>query len=87
MWEAVLEHARTCVLTNQMHVYRHHGSQKQGAVVFNVVGEMKGVISDQGQFVSIDNLSEKEIVIPSLFFLSVVITQIMYMFTQCIYYG
>jgi hypothetical protein len=53
-----------------MHVYHHHGSQKQGAVVFNVVGELKGVISDQGQFVSIDDLSEKEIVcfLPSLFF-------------------
>lgn len=61
MWEAVLEHARTCVLANQMHVYRHpDGSQKQQAVVFNVVGELKGVISEQGQFVSIDDLSEKE---------------------------
>ncbi|KAJ3698224.1 hypothetical protein LUZ61_001929 [Rhynchospora tenuis] len=61
MWEAVLEHARTCVLTNQMHVYRHpDGTQKQRALVFNVVGELKGVISERGQFISIDDLSEKE---------------------------
>lgn len=81
MWEAVLEHARTCVLANQMHVYRHpDGSQKQQAVVFNVVGELKGVISEQGQFVSVDDLSEKETV---CFFPSFgCFTNIMYMFMQ-----
>ncbi|KAJ4815653.1 Calmodulin binding protein [Rhynchospora pubera] len=61
MWEAVVEHARTCVLTNQVHIYpRPDGTQKQRTLVFNAVRELKGVISEQGQFISIDDLSEKE---------------------------
>jgi hypothetical protein len=49
--------------------------------VFNVVGELKGVISDQGQFVSIDDLSEKK-KLYAFSFLFIVKTKIV-RFVQC----
>ncbi|OEL25023.1 Calmodulin-binding protein 60 B, partial [Dichanthelium oligosanthes] len=57
MWEATVEHAETCVLTDKVHYYYPDGVNKPG-VVFNVVGEVRGLISDK--FVSVDDLNEKE---------------------------
>ena len=57
MWEATVEHAETCVLTDKVHYYYPDGVNKAG-VVFNVVGEVRGLISDK--FVSVDDLTEQE---------------------------
>ncbi|TVU44344.1 hypothetical protein EJB05_03780 [Eragrostis curvula] len=57
MWEVTVEHAKTCVLTDKVHYYYPDNLNKTG-VVFNVVGEIKGLISDK--FVSVDDLSETE---------------------------
>lgn len=57
MWEATVEHAKTCVLTDKVHHYYPDSLNKTG-VVFNVVGEVRGLISDK--FVSVDDLTEKE---------------------------
>ncbi|XP_062212877.1 calmodulin-binding protein 60 A-like isoform X2 [Phragmites australis] len=57
MWEVSIEHAKTCVLTDKMHYYYPDNQNKTG-VVFNVVGEVRGLISDK--FVSVDGLTEKE---------------------------
>ncbi|CAN6291290.1 unnamed protein product [Urochloa humidicola] len=57
MWEATVEHAETCVLTDKVHYYYPDGLNKPG-VVFNVVGEVRGLISDK--FVSVDDLTEQE---------------------------
>jgi len=65
MWEATVEHAETCVLTDKVHYYYPDGVNKAG-VVFNVVGEVRGLISDK--FVSVDDLTEQEKVTMSLHF-------------------
>ncbi|CAL4928144.1 unnamed protein product [Urochloa decumbens] len=57
MWEATVEHAETCVLSDKVHYYYPDGVSKAG-VVFNVVGEVRGLISDK--FVSVDDLTEQE---------------------------
>lgn len=58
MWEVTVEHARTCILTNQMHLYCPNGQRKRG-VVFNIVGEVRSFLSGQ-QFVCVNDLSDSE---------------------------
>ncbi|PKA56344.1 hypothetical protein AXF42_Ash014847 [Apostasia shenzhenica] len=58
MWEVTVEHARTCTLTSQLHLYYVDGQRKAG-VVFNVVGEVTGILSDQ-QFIPYDDLSDAQ---------------------------
>ncbi|KAI0502660.1 hypothetical protein KFK09_017616 [Dendrobium nobile] len=56
MWEITVDHARTCPLTNQMHLHYADDVQKTG-IVFNVIGEVMGILTDQ-QFVSVNDLSD-----------------------------
>ncbi|KAK6153332.1 hypothetical protein DH2020_012971 [Rehmannia glutinosa] len=69
-WEVTMEHARTCVLDKRLHFYNASTSlEKNGGVVFNVVGQVMGMFSN-GQYVTSDKLSEAEkdeVPIPSLF--------------------
>ncbi|KAF4356145.1 hypothetical protein F8388_012295, partial [Cannabis sativa] len=59
MWEVTVEHARTCVLEKSMFLYIPSNSQHKTGVVFNIVGQLLGQLSD-GQYVPIDKLSETE---------------------------
>ncbi|XP_021615556.1 calmodulin-binding protein 60 A isoform X3 [Manihot esculenta] len=59
MWEVTIEHARTCVLDKRMYLYYTPGSQQKYGVVFNVVGQVMGILSDC-QYVRVDKLSETE---------------------------
>jgi len=73
MWEATVEHARTCMLPTQMYVYFADSSSQrdtEAGVVFNIVGEVMGLLS-QNQFISVDDLSESQKVGFSLLFLCV----------------
>lgn len=56
MWEAVVEHARTCVLDQKLYFY---GASQKNGVVFNVVGQVMGSILN-GQYLDTDDLSEAE---------------------------
>lgn len=58
MWEVTVEHARSCVLDKRLYMY-HPKSQEKTGVVFNVVGQVMGLLSDH-QYVPIDRLSETE---------------------------
>ncbi|GKU88797.1 hypothetical protein SLEP1_g3018 [Rubroshorea leprosula] len=58
MWEVTVEHARTCVLDKRIYLYCP-GSQQKSGVVFNVVGQVLGILSEC-QYVPIDKLSETE---------------------------
>lgn len=61
MWEAAVEHARTCMVPKQMYVYfanADHQRDNGVGVVFNIVGEVLGILS-QGQFVSINDISSE----------------------------
>lgn len=59
MWEATVEHARTCVLDKKLYVYYSPGSQQQQGVVFTIVGQLIGVFRDS-QYISSQKLSELE---------------------------
>nr|GEU65649.1 calmodulin-binding protein 60 A isoform X1 [Tanacetum cinerariifolium] len=59
MWEVVVEHATKCVLDdNKLYLYCPQSAKKYG-VVFNVVGQVLGLLTDCEYVVS-DNLSESE---------------------------
>ncbi|KAK1427600.1 hypothetical protein QVD17_16288 [Tagetes erecta] len=59
MWEVVVEHATECVIDdNRLFLYCPQ-SQKKDGVVFNVVGQVLGLLSDCKYVVS-DKLSETE---------------------------
>ncbi|KAI7756181.1 hypothetical protein M8C21_032387 [Ambrosia artemisiifolia] len=59
MWEVVVEHAARCVIDdNKLYLYCPQSQNKDG-VVFNVVGQVLGLLSDCKYVVS-DNLSETE---------------------------
>lgn len=59
MWEITVDHARTCVLDKRVYLYCPLASQPKTGVVFNVVGEVMGLLSGC-QYVPIDKLSEPE---------------------------
>uniref|UniRef100_A0A7N0RG98 Calmodulin-binding protein n=1 Tax=Kalanchoe fedtschenkoi TaxID=63787 RepID=A0A7N0RG98_KALFE len=58
MWDALLEHAKTCVLSGKLHIYYPDESKTVG-VVFNNVYELSGLISGE-QFHSADSLSDSQ---------------------------
>ncbi|XP_057459945.1 calmodulin-binding protein 60 A-like isoform X2 [Actinidia eriantha] len=57
MWEATVKHARTCILDKKLHLYFPTSFQK--GVVFNVVGQVMGLILERC-FFPIDQLSEAQ---------------------------
>ncbi|XP_022988355.1 calmodulin-binding protein 60 A-like isoform X1 [Cucurbita maxima] len=59
MWEATIEHAQTCVLDKKIYVYKPRDLEQKSGVVFNVVGQVMGLLSDY-QYVPKDKLSEVE---------------------------
>ncbi|KAF5957504.1 hypothetical protein HYC85_004729 [Camellia sinensis] len=58
MWEALIDHAKTCVLTGKFHVYYPDDTRNVG-VVFNNIYELSGLISGE-QYFSADSLSDNQ---------------------------
>ncbi|KAJ4827785.1 Calmodulin-binding protein 60 B [Turnera subulata] len=58
MWEALLEHAKTCVLSGKYYVYYPEDSRNVG-VVFNNIYQLSGLISGE-QYYSADSLSDEQ---------------------------
>ncbi|XP_030955090.1 calmodulin-binding protein 60 B [Quercus lobata] len=58
MWEALLEHAKTCVLSGKFFVYYHDDTRNTGAV-FNNICELSGLINGE-QYFSADSLSDSQ---------------------------
>ncbi|XP_078433487.1 calmodulin-binding protein 60 E-like isoform X2 [Wolffia australiana] len=56
MWENMVEHARTCVLSSKRYVYYPDASAYSG-VVFNPICELQGLIND-GQFLPLSSLPD-----------------------------
>ncbi|KAK8916862.1 hypothetical protein KSP39_PZI022227 [Platanthera zijinensis] len=56
MWEITVDHARTCTLSNQLHLYYSDNLQNTG-VVFDVIGELMGILNDN-KFVSVNDLTD-----------------------------
>ncbi|XP_019054271.1 PREDICTED: calmodulin-binding protein 60 C isoform X2 [Nelumbo nucifera] len=58
MWEVLVEHAKTCVLSGKLYVYYPDDTRNVG-VVFNNIYELSGLIAG-GQYYSADSLSENQ---------------------------
>ncbi|KAK3144680.1 hypothetical protein QOZ80_4AG0316270 [Eleusine coracana subsp. coracana] len=58
MWESLVEHAKTCVLSGKHYIYYSRDAQSVGAI-FNNIYEFTGLIADD-QFISAENLTENQ---------------------------
>lgn len=58
MWDALVDHAKTCVLSGKLYVYYPDDMRNVG-VVFNNIYELCGLISG-GQYHSMDSLSDNQ---------------------------
>ncbi|KAI4377240.1 hypothetical protein MLD38_014905 [Melastoma candidum] len=58
MWDALLEHAKTCVLSGKLYVY-YPDDNKSVGVVFNDIYELNGFISGD-QYQTADSLTESQ---------------------------
>ncbi|KAL2502179.1 Calmodulin-binding protein 60 B [Forsythia ovata] len=58
MWEALIEHAKTCDLSGKLHIYYPDDSRNVG-VVFNNVYELSGLIANE-QYCPADSLSDSQ---------------------------
>lgn len=59
MWEVTVDHARTCVIDKRIYLYCPPGTQQKSGVVFNIVGQLMGLLSDC-QYIPVEKLSENE---------------------------
>lgn len=58
MWDALVEHAKTCVLSGKLYIYYAEDSRNVG-VVFNNIYELSGLISGD-QYFSADSLTDSQ---------------------------
>lgn len=58
MWDVLVEHAKTCVLSGKLYVYYPDDAKNVG-VVFNNIYELSGLIAN-AQFYSADSLSDNQ---------------------------
>ncbi|XP_022134569.1 calmodulin-binding protein 60 B [Momordica charantia] len=58
MWDALLEHAKTCVLSGKLYIYYPEETRNVG-VVFNHIYELNGLITGE-QYFSADSLSDSQ---------------------------
>ncbi|CAN6248783.1 unnamed protein product [Urochloa humidicola] len=58
MWESLVEHAKTCVLSGKHYIYYSSDTTGVGAI-FNNIYEFTGLITDD-QFISAENLTENQ---------------------------
>ncbi|CAL5068027.1 unnamed protein product [Urochloa decumbens] len=58
MWESLVEHAKTCVLSGKHYIYYSREATSVGAI-FNNIYEFTGLIADD-QFISAENLTENQ---------------------------
>lgn len=58
MWEVLVEHAKTCVLSGKLYVYYPDDARNVG-VVFNNIYELSGLITND-QYYSADSLSDTQ---------------------------
>nr|XP_027071329.1 calmodulin-binding protein 60 B-like [Coffea arabica] len=58
MWDALIEHAKTCVLSGKLYVYYSDDSRNVG-VVFNNIYELSGLIASE-QYFPADSLSDSQ---------------------------
>jgi len=58
MWEALMEHAKTCALSGKLYVYYPDDTRNVG-VAFNSIYELSGLIAGE-QYIVADSLSDDQ---------------------------
>lgn len=58
MWDVLVEHSKTCVLSGKLYVYYPDDAKNVG-VVFNNIYELTGLIAN-GEFYSAESLSDDQ---------------------------
>lgn len=58
MWDGLIEHAKTCVLSGKLHIYYPDETRTVG-VVFNNIYELSGLIASD-QYYPADSLSDSQ---------------------------
>lgn len=58
MWDVLVEHAKTCVLSGKHYIYYSDETKTIGAI-FNNIYEFTGLIAS-GQYVSAESLNENQ---------------------------
>lgn len=58
MWESLVEHAKTCVLSGKYYIYYSDETRNIGAI-FNNIYEFCGLIAS-GQYYSVDSLNDTQ---------------------------
>lgn len=58
MWDALIEHSKTCVLGGKLYVYYPDDTRNVG-VVFNNIYELSGLIANE-QYYPADSLSDSQ---------------------------
>lgn len=58
MWDVLVEHAKTCVLSGKLYIYYAEDSRTAG-VVFNNIYELSGLITGD-QYFSADSLDDTQ---------------------------
>ncbi|XWS15668.1 hypothetical protein CRYUN_Cryun34aG0021600 [Craigia yunnanensis] len=58
MWDVLVEHAKTCVLSEKLYVY-HPDDVRSVGIVFNNIYELSGLIAN-GQYYAADSLSDNQ---------------------------
>lgn len=69
MWDALVEHSKTCVLSGKLYVYYPDEPRNVG-VIFNHIYVFSGLIAG-GQYHSVDSLSDSQKVSDSRVLVSV----------------
>ncbi|XP_022724431.1 calmodulin-binding protein 60 B-like isoform X2 [Durio zibethinus] len=59
MWDVLVEHAKTCVLSGKLYVYFPDDVRSVG-IVFNNIYELSGLIAANGQYYAADSLSDNQ---------------------------
>lgn len=49
-WEEVTDHAKTCIIGEEVYIYIDPNSQQKCGVVFDVVGQVKGLLKESQYF-------------------------------------
>lgn len=58
MWDILVEHAKTCILSHKLYVYYSDDVRNVG-VVFNHIYELSGLVAD-GHYYATDALSDNQ---------------------------
>lgn len=72
----IVEHAKTCKIPGELYIHYSPSSERYVAVVFDVVGCVRGLVNVDRQFVPVDDFAEADKVVPvsPLFAFSVILS-------------